>query len=339
MRVTGTIGVNGEMSARPTIAITIGDPNGIGPEVVLKALSGTELREECRPVIVGPKTVLEYYDSSAAVEILRDTEQPDRDALSVWQPDQGTDFKPEPGKMTAASGKIAGQALDCAIGLVLDGRADALVTAPVSKAALHAAGYDFPGQTEFLANRCNTREYLMMLLSGTFRVAVVTTHCALADVAARLSTDLILSKLRVLNRDLQTRFGIQKPRIAVTGLNPHAGEGGILGKEEIEIIAPVITAAQREGIEAAGPFPADSLFARIDRQPHDAYLAMYHDQGLIPLKMQSFGKAVNYTAGLPIIRTSPDHGTAFDIAGKGIATPDSMEEAIRFAVALTKKQS
>lgn len=315
------------MSGRPVIAVTLGDPNGIGPEVALKALSRLVSRERFEPVIVGPKSVYEFYSKS------------DNRSFTIWEPTVEQEVIPEPGEMTASGGMVAGLTLDFAIAQVVNGKADALVTAPVSKAALNAAGYDFPGQTEFLATRSHSRNYLMMLLSGKFRVGVVTTHCPIAHVAGLLNTDLVLNKLRILNDDLQSRFGIQTPQIAVTGLNPHAGEGGLFGNEEIEIIAPAVERAMDGGMHVSGPFPADSLFARIERQAYDAYLAMYHDQGLIPLKLRSFGKAVNYTAGLPIIRTSPDHGTAFDIAGRGAADSGSMEEAIKLAVELAKNRN
>lgn len=318
------------MSGRPLIAVTLGDPNGIGPEVVLKALSRLASPETFDAVIVGPKSVYEFYRQSGFGG---------SHSFTVWEPKIEGEALPEPGKMTATGGGVAGRSLDFALDLVLNRKVAALVTAPVSKAALHAAGYDFPGQTEFLANRCSSRDYLMMLLAGSFRVGVVTTHCPLSEVPGRLDPDLILNKLQIFNRDLQNRFEIANARIAVTGLNPHAGEGGLFGKEEVEIIAPAVERGKAEGMAVSGPFPADSLFAGIERQPYDAYLAMYHDQGLIPLKMQSFGKAVNYTAGLPIIRTSPDHGTAFDIAGRGTADSGSMEEAIKLAAALAKNRN
>jgi len=318
------------MSARPIIAVTLGDPNGIGPEVVLKAASHLASRKEVRVVITGPKSVFEFYRRFGA-----GVDHP----FTVLEPNLEQEIIPEPGKMTKAGGLVAGRSLDFAIDLVLNREADALVTAPVSKEALNAAGYDFPGQTEFLANRCHSKNYLMMLLSDNFRVGVVTTHCPISKVAGLLSTELILTKLRILHHDLQDRFGIQAPRIAVTGLNPHAGEGGLFGNEEIAMITPAVERARDEGIGVSGPLPADSLFARIEQQRYDAYLAMYHDQGLIPLKMKSFGRAVNYTAGLPLLRTSPDHGTAFDIAGRGTADSGSMEEAIKLAAALAKNRN
>ncbi|RIK76264.1 4-hydroxythreonine-4-phosphate dehydrogenase PdxA, partial [candidate division KSB1 bacterium] len=220
---------------------------------------------------------------------------------------------------------------------------DAIVTGPIAKVALAAAGYNYPGQTEFIAERQGAKHFAMMLIAGSFRVALVTTHLPLRNVAAAITQEKIIDKLRVLHRELRSRFNIPAPKIAVTGLNPHAGESGMLGKEEEEIIKPALAQAQREGIAASGPFSADALFGRYanrtgdEKLSFDAFLTMYHDQGLIPLKMAGFGRAVNYTAGLPIVRTSPDHGTAFDIAGKGIANPTSMIEAIQLAVDIITK--
>jgi 4-hydroxythreonine-4-phosphate dehydrogenase len=313
------------MSVRPVIAITIGDINGIGPEIILKALSQKELRSQCRPIILAPKTILMQQ-----LQILR----LDFEVINI---DVEVEIKSEPGKMSAISGQIAGRALEMAIDRALKKTVDAIVTAPISKTAFNLAGYDYPGHTEFLAARTRTKDYVMVLLDGNFRVGLVTTHCPISKVPKLLSTEKILSKLRTLNHDLIHRFSIDKPKIAVSALNPHGGERGMFGSEEQEIIIPAINMAKEFGIDVQGPFPADSLFAHIEHDKYDAYLAMYHDQGLIPLKMKSFGKAVNYTAGLPIIRTSPDHGTAFDITGKGVADPGSMVEAIKLAISMANK--
>ena len=246
------------------------------------------------------------------------------------------EIKLRPGEVSKSGGMIAGKALEMALKLALTGEAQAVVTAPISKEALNLAGYSYPGHTEFFAENTKVEDVVMILLSGGFRVGLVTTHCALSEVAQLLTSEKILRKLQIANQDLRTRFKIANPRIAVAALNPHAGENGMFGHEEQEIITPAIAAARKLGLDVSGPFPADTLFARIDKQKFDLYLAMYHDQGLIPLKMKTFGKGVNYTAGLPFIRTSPDHGTAFDIAGKGMADSSSMEEAIKLAVELAK---
>ncbi len=326
--------------SKPLIAVTIGDPNGVGAEVALKALAETRLRESCRPLLVGPPTLWRQNLAVAGVSFKINEVENFHDSIlkeneiAVIRFEVERPFQIQPGKMTAAAGALAAQALEFAAKLALQKKVAAVVTAPLSKKSLHLAGYDFPGQTEFLAEKTRAGDVVMVLLSGNFRVGLATTHCAIKEVSARLSREQILRKLKILHEDLQRRFGIPQPRIAVCALNPHAGEGGVFGSEESEIIQPAISEAQALGITAVGPFPADTLFARVDQQNYDAYLAMYHDQGLIPLKMKSFGRAVNYTAGLSIIRTSPDHGTAFDIAGQGVADPGSMMEAIKLAVEL-----
>jgi 4-hydroxythreonine-4-phosphate dehydrogenase len=321
-----------------TIAITIGDINGIGPEVTLKALSAATFLHQFRVAIIGPNAALRFWQNHLRLNLL-----PPRIAiLEDWpenmpivvldanrrQPDIRI------GELSEQAGKIAGDALTQAIQLARNGKAQAIVTAPVSKQALHLAGFHYPGQTEFLAEGLGASDFAMMLVAENFRVALATTHLPLRQVAAAISTDLIVRRLCVLQRDLTARFRIAQPRIAVTGLNPHAGEGGLLGEEEQTIIAPAIQQARAEGIAAEGPFSADALFGQFKKNRFDAYLAMYHDQGLIPLKVFGFGRGVNYTAGLPVIRTSPDHGTAFDIAGKGRAEAASMVEALRLAATL-----
>ncbi len=328
------------MSDRPLIAFTIGDPNGIGPEIILKALSKKEIQEICQAVIIGPLTFLmdqlQKLNISLNLTRISDFIQIDRPGhnVTVLDMELEQEFKPDTGQVTVSGGKIAGQSLKDALNLALERKVEAIVTAPISKQAFNLAGYHFPGQTEFFAVKTKIADVVMVLLSGNFRVGLVTTHCAIKSISYLLNKEKILSKLRILNNDLQNRFNIPEPQIAVTALNPHAGEAGMFGNEELDIILPAIKAARKIGIDAAGPFSADTLFARTNENNVDAYLAMYHDQGLIPLKMQSFGKAVNYTAGLPIIRTSPDHGTAYDIAGRGIADSGSIEEAIKLAVQL-----
>lgn len=331
------------MSSRPIVAITIGDINGIGPEVILKALSRKEIRELCRPIIIAPKTILiqqlkflEVDFTFKEISELEDKPISDTD-IEVMVPELGEKVVFEPGKITATSGRIAGRALELATELALHKKVDAIITAPISKTAFYMAGYNYPGHTEFFAEKTRAKDFVMVLLRGKFRVGLVTTHCPISRVAPMLSRELILNKLEILNNDLLERFKITNPKIAVTALNPHGGECGLFGTEEQDTIIPAVKSAQELGIKAEGPFPADTLFAQLGDQKFDAYLAMYHDQGLIPLKMKSFGQAVNYTAGLPIIRTSPDHGTAFDIAGKGVADPGSMMEAVKLAVAMASK--
>lgn len=337
------------MPISATIAITIGDVNGIGPEVVLKALRIWQPPPTVRVLLVGPQSSWRFWQEQ--LRIAFDT--PVIEVLSLWP--KHAQFamldtmpgarQPEVGKTTLASGKIAGDALIAAADMASAGLVDAIVTAPVSKYGLALAGFHYPGQTEFVAERLGAKHFAMMLMADDFRVALVTTHLPLRKVADAITSKKIVEQLRVVHRELNTRFGIAAPRIAVTGLNPHAGEGGVLGEEEQMVIAPALAQAQQEGIPAEGPFSADALFGKFaqsrsanDATAFDAYLAMYHDQGLIPLKMFGFGRAVNYTAGLPVIRSSPDHGTAYDIAGRDLAQPTSMLEALKLAVALLPKE-
>ncbi|MDZ7360922.1 MAG: 4-hydroxythreonine-4-phosphate dehydrogenase PdxA [candidate division KSB1 bacterium] len=321
-----------------TIAVTIGDLNGIGPEVTLKALTQTPWQREFRVAIIGPETAWRFWQNYLRINLplpcIADLNEWPQDAPIVVLDEAREQSDIQIGELSIAAGKIAGNALMRAIALGRAGKIHAIVTAPVSKQALHLAGFHYPGQTELLAEGFGTADFAMMLIADQFRVALATTHLPLRQVAAAISRDLIVHRLRVLHRDLTTRFRLAQPRLAVTGLNPHAGEGGLLGDEEKNIIAPALEQARSEGILAAGPFSADALFGQYKKNNFDAYLAMYHDQGLIPLKMFGFGRAVNYTAGLPVIRTSPDHGTAFDIAGKGLAEPASMVEALRLAATL-----
>lgn len=337
-------------SSLRTIGITIGDVNGIGPEVVLKALRTWQPPESVRVAIIAPETAWQFWQDHlklatplAKISSLEKWPHGKNIALfDAWR----EPVRVEIGKWSDYSGKIAGEALQSAARWAREGLIHAIVTAPVSKAALNAAGYHYPGQTEFIAEQLGVQAFAMMLIAGRFRVALATTHLPVRRVADALHTEKLLATLRVVHRELQTRFGISHPRIAVTGLNPHAGEGGLLGEEENVIITPAIARAQAEGIEASGPYSADALFGKFAQMQRtkasttndfDAYFAMYHDQGLIPLKMAGFGQAVNYTAGLPLVRTSPDHGTAYDIAGKNLAQPTSMIEALQLAVSLSAK--
>ena len=329
-----------------TIAITIGDVNGIGPEVLLKALQKWRIPENIKILLIGPAFHLNFWQKHLTLEIpnfqiKRSCRHSTNSNIAIYD-NVYEQAELDIGRWTAHSGKIAGRALEEATKLARDNKVQAIVTAPVSKKALSTAGFHYPGQTEFLAESLATKSFAMMMISGHFRIALVTTHMPLSQVAMSLDQKKILGKLRVISNDLKERFNITTPKIAVTGLNPHAGEDGLLGNEENDIIIPAILQAHTENIDAHGPFSADALFGlqakyfnreqQDNPKKFDAYLVMYHDQGLIPLKMYAFGKAVNYTAGLPVVRTSPDHGTAYDIAGKGIADPTSMIEALQFAV-------
>lgn len=297
-------------------------------------------------LVLSPKQLfLESVKSLGSV--LQDTLELDNKQLSEYNFDQGnivfvrlSNFREDAvtiGKVTEYGGKIAAESLSLSIELGRKNQIDAIVTAPLCKESLFLAGYKYPGHTEFLADGFSVDDVVMLMISGDFRVGLVTTHCALSDVPKLISKETLLKKIRIIDNELRGRFNIISPKIAVSALNPHAGEAGLFGNEEIVSITPAINQAQSEGINAVGPFPADTLFVEAEKKPFDAYLAMYHDQGLIPVKQKYFGKVVNYTAGLPIIRTSPDHGTAFDIAGKSSASPTSIIEAIHLAIEIVSK--
>ncbi|MCH8124508.1 4-hydroxythreonine-4-phosphate dehydrogenase PdxA [candidate division KSB1 bacterium] len=318
------------------IYITMGDLNGIGPEVTIKAISELFPSQNVVFTIVGSGKALEFYSRTLSAKLTIEEGQPGSDPLKLHflEVDSEDMNTIEPGLVKAEAGKASVQFIQKALTLIENNDKAALVTAPISKQAIWAAGIDFPGHTELLADWFNTENYTMMLISNELKVGLVTTHHPIRDVSDLLSSDLIMKKCMTINRDLQNRFQIRNPRIALAGLNPHAGENGQLGTEEEKIIKPAIEKLKQQNVFVEGPFSSDTLFIPQKLQQYHAILAMYHDQGMIPVKMQGFGKAVNYTAGLPIVRTSPDHGTAFDIAGKGLANPSSMIEAIKLAITL-----
>jgi 4-hydroxythreonine-4-phosphate dehydrogenase len=331
------------MSARPTIAITCGEPAGIGPEIAIKA--AWELRASVRSVLVGDSAFLSLTAAGIdpAIRLVALTPQALRNsgvpALPVDQIaviDCPLSVPVVPGRLDAQNGRAVLQTLDIAIEGALQGWFDAIVTAPLQKSTINDAGVPFTGHTEYLAEKTGTPQVVMMLAGGDappLRVALATTHLALKDVPAAITFASLARTLDILHQDLQRKFGLARPRILVTGLNPHAGEGGYLGREEIDVITPVLKAAQAKGIDATGPYPADTLFQPKYLANADSVLAMYHDQGLPVLKHASFGRGVNITLGLPIIRTSVDHGTALDLAARGIGHADhgSMIEAIKVA--------
>jgi 4-hydroxythreonine-4-phosphate dehydrogenase len=323
---------------KPTIAITVGDYNGIGPEVSLKAIATPLVRRLCTPVLVGPSGVFERVASRLALRMgFHPFPSAGKDrgtSVQVLEPDGGNRVRFSPGRLSADAGAAAGAAIRASVGLVLGGEARALVTAPVSKHALHLAGINAPGQTELLQRLTHSPHVAMMLVSGSLRVGLVTIHTPLRRVPHELTGALLRERISVIHRALRTDWRIRSPRLAVLALNPHAGEGGDIGNEEQRVILPVIASLREQGMRLVGPFPADAFFARYEPGSYDAVVAMYHDQGLIPVKMSARGHAVNVSVGLPFVRTSPDHGTAFDIAGRSIADPSSMIEAIRTAVML-----
>jgi 4-hydroxythreonine-4-phosphate dehydrogenase len=288
----------------PLVAITVGDPSGIGPEIALKACVDPRVTAVCRTVLYGPHTT---------------------DALEMFPR----------GEVNAASGQASYDAIVRATHDALAGRVQAIVTAPINKGALAAAGLSWKGHTELLAHLCGVPNVAMMFWSDQLRVVLATVHIPLAQVARELTTDRLLSVIQLTASSLP-RFGVASPRLAVAGLNPHAGEDGLLGTEDRDVIAPAIVAARSAGIDVSGPWPADTLFVRAARGEYDAVIAAYHDQGLVPVKLVAFGRAVNVTLGLPIVRTSVDHGTAFDIARKNVADPGSLVEAILLAARLVR---
>ena len=319
------------------LAVSLGDPAGIGPEIIAEAWV-RRTQEGLAPFfVIGGAQVL--ADAAAArgirIEIERITDSAQAletftDALPVIGSD---DAVYTPGQPDQAGAHLALHSLVDGAGRTALGEAAALVTAPISKAELAMVGFTQPGQTEFLADACGRprQDAVMMLAGPSLRAVPLTVHCALEEVAGRLSKELIIHRARIVNAALISQFGIERPRIAVCGLNPHAGENGRFGDEEQRIIAPAIDELEAEGLDITGPHPGDALFTPRAREKYDVALAMYHDQALIPLKALDFDEGVNVTLGLPILRTSPDHGTAFDIAGKGIADPGAMIAALRMA--------
>jgi 4-hydroxythreonine-4-phosphate dehydrogenase len=304
------------------IGLTVGDPAGIGPEIVAAALT---------PGLAPAQIDFCVYGDIEAVE--RSSPLPAGVAQHAFQSARVAPGKPDPAAATGVVQSIQAAARDC-----LAGNLDAMATGPISKEVLGRAGFEFPGHTELLAEVAGSGRAVMLLVGGELRVALATIHLALRDVASSLETPGLIDVLGVLHGDLVRRFGIGAPRIAVCGLNPHAGEAGRFGDEEARIIEPAVLAAREHGIDAQGPFSADSLFHQAVAGRYDAVLAMYHDQGLGPLKVHAFGRAVNVTLGLPLIRTSVDHGTAFDIAGKGSADVGSMVQAIELAAMLAENE-
>ena len=286
----------------PTIAITIGDPAGIGPEICEKALANPEIKSLAHYIVIGDR-------NSIPPQLI--------------------------GRVSAAAGKASVEYVEKAIDMALQGKVDAIVTCPISKEAIHKAGYKYQGHTEILAKRTKTKNYAMLFVAKPFWVMLVTIHIPLKEVSRQLKKSEVLRIIKLAQATL-IKAGVKQPRIGVAGLNPHAGENGILGKEEKTIIAPAVAAAKKAGINVSGSISPDVIFNQAKDGKFDLVVAMYHDQGLIPLKLLAFGKAVNVTAGLPFIRTSVDHGTGFDIAGKNLARPDSLIEAIKVAIRFAK---
>jgi 4-hydroxythreonine-4-phosphate dehydrogenase len=319
----------------------MGDPAGIGPEIVAKAWANRALHSLAPFFAVGDPRAIEAVWDGPVVRIGDPAAATDAfaDALPVLTlSDAGTI---QPGQPDVEGARCALDSLELATGLARSGAAGALVTGPVSKAQLYAIGFTHPGQTEFVAERCGiARENAVMMLAGpTLRVVPVTTHIPFAAVRDALSIELIVAKARATARGLTRNFGIESPRLAFAGLNPHAGEGGAIGREEIELVEPAIAQLRAEGIDAVGPLAADTMFHARARATYDAAICLYHDQALVPLKTLHFDEGVNMTLGLPIVRTSPDHGTAFGIAGQDQAEPGAMIAAIRMAALAAERRA
>ncbi len=312
------------------IALTCGEPAGVGPEVALKALA-EGIPEAVEPVLVGHRAAWQR-----AARLLGLREFAERWCLEDPGPAGPADW--DWSRPTARSAEAAARAVEAAVAMALDGRVDAVVTAPLTKAGLRAAGRPFPGQTEMLGALCGGCP-VMMLAGPRLRVALVTTHIPLARVPGSVTRERVEAVVRVVHRGLQGDFGIHRPRIAVAGLNPHAGEAGTLGREDSERIVPAVEAVRADGLDVTGPLPADTVFRQAAGGTYDAVVAMYHDQGLGPLKLLHFDDAVNVTLGLPVVRTSPDHGTALDIAGRGAARASSFRAALAAAAAIARRRA
>ena len=320
---------------RPLLAITMGDPAGVGPEVIAKALDHPEVWDVCRPVVVGDahwiKQATHIVGSSRPVRALQTpAELEDSESLGVLDLGNVDAGRLVQGQVSPEAGQAARDYIQHAVQLALEGEVAAVVTAPINKEALHAAGVPYAGHTEMLAALCGAQDVAMMLVSGKLRVSHVSTHVSLHQAGGRVSLKRITRVVSLTHHALR-RVGLEAPRIAVAGLNPHAGEGGLFGNEEAEIIRPAVEAARAQNTDVTGPYPPDSVFLRASQGEFDAVIAMYHDQGHIPIKLLGFYEGVNVTLGLPIIRTSVDHGTAFDIVGTGRADERSLLAALHLA--------
>ena len=331
------------MSEKVKIGISIGDVNGIGLEIIIKALADTHIYNYCTPIVYGHTKVASFYRRTTGINELNfnvishpSNAQPKRaNMINCWE----EDVKIEPGVLNKEVGKFSFLSLERATADLQSGEIAALVTAPIHKDNIQNEHFDFPGHTEYLQAKDGATESLMFLVSETLRVGVVTGHIPVSKVAESITVDKIVAKLKLMNNSLRNDFWIRKPKIAVLGLNPHASDNGLIGNEEQSIISPAIEEARNQGMLAFGPYAADGFFANGTYLKFDAVLAMYHDQGLIPFKQIAFESGVNFTAGLKFVRTSPDHGTAFDIAGKNQASEVSFREALFTAIHIVKHRT
>lgn len=329
------------MDTRAVTGITMGDPSGVGPEIIAKVLRDDDIFRACRPVILGDPGVLSrYLDNSVMINEITSPEEASgqKGRLEVIRLSSLEEADFVPGKPTPSGGKAMVEYILSAVDMAKKGRISGMVTCPINKALMNRAGYNFEGHTELLAHLTDTRDYVMMLAGDKLRVTLVTIHCALRDVPDKISIENIIKTISVTVLSLKRDFGISSPRIAVAALNPHAGEDGLFGSEEITCIRPAVKKAIDMGFDVTGPLPADTLYPKAVTGQYDAVVNMYHDQGLIPLKLIHFSDGVNVTLGLPIIRTSVDHGTAYDIAGKGIADHMSLKAAILMAAQMAENR-
>jgi 4-hydroxythreonine-4-phosphate dehydrogenase len=317
---------------KPVIGISIGDVNGIGLEVIIKTFADPRMLQFCTPVIYGSLSVINYHRKAInaqgfnfqQIRSIDELQHRKVNLLNCWEDNVRINF----GQPSKETGKYAFLSLQQMVNDAREAKLDAIVTAPIDKYTIHSEEFDFPGHTEYLTEAFGASNSLMMLSGESFNIGVVTGHIPVSEIASSLSVELVYDKIRLMHESLKVDFGIRKPRIAVLGLNPHAGDGGVIGTEEKDIIIPAIERAKEDDILAIGPYPADGFFGANTYCAFDGILAMYHDQGLIPFKMMNFESGVNFTAGLPIVRTSPDHGTAYDIAGKNQANEQSFREAV-----------
>jgi 4-hydroxythreonine-4-phosphate dehydrogenase len=327
---------------KPRIGITLGDLNGIGPEVIIKALSDARVLNLLTPVVYGSGRVLSFYKKLMNNEEFNYTQVKAKgqfaprqiNVVNCWE----DVIEIVPGKASKETGKAALLSLQKASEEVKEGLLDAMVTAPIDKHSIHSEEFPFTGHTGFLTHYFGSADSLMLLVSNTLRVGLVTEHVPVRDIASHITKEKVEAKLKLLEQSLRKDFGVHKPRIAVLALNPHAGDGGLIGTEEEQILKPLINDWKNKGKLISGPFPADGFFAAGQYKRFDAVLAMYHDQGLIPFKSIAFEDGVNFTAGLPVVRTSPDHGTAYAIAGKNEADESSFREALYKACAIVQSR-
>lgn len=320
----------------PIIGISVGDLNGIGIELIIKTFADSRITEFCTPIVFGSNKVINFYRKSLpelninynSIKEINKANPKQLNIFSAWE----EDVEITPGEANSTGGKYGVLSLQTAVKALIGNEIDALVTAPLNKHTMQSGDFNFTGHTPYLKDAFKADDVVMLMVAENMKVALLTEHVAISDVAKHISKELIIKKINLLKNSLKKDFGIDKPKIAVLGLNPHAGDEGLVGKEEKEIIRPAVLEAKKNDCIVLGPFSADAFFARGSYEKFDAVLAMYHDQGLIPFKSLALGEGTNFTAGLKAIRTSPDHGTAFDIAGKNKADEASFRQAIYTAI-------